>query len=146
MAILLALILAQADDPATVAASLDAAIRRIPGYNAAAEDKPVGDEAFLRRIFADLVGSFPLDADLKALAADADPLKRSKMVDYLLADGRFDAFWARRFSRVFLGDPAKLRLTELLDKPPGTEKLAVDRFEQWLAGRFQKDLPWTGIV
>src|SRR6476661_5635280 len=99
MAVLLALILAQADDPATVAAALDAAIRKIPGYNAAAEAKPVGDDAFLRRVFNDLVGTSVTEADLKAFAADVDPMKRSKMVDRLLADGRFDIVWARRFSR-----------------------------------------------
>jgi hypothetical protein len=146
MAILLALILAQADDPAAVAERLDAAIRSIPGYNAKAEAKPIGDEAFLRRIYRDLVDSPVQDSDVQAFVGDADPMKRAKLIDSLVADIRFDAFWARRFTRVFFGDPDGLRLSELLDKPAGTEKLMIARYEEWLAGRFRKDLPWTSIV
>jgi hypothetical protein len=146
MAILLALLLLQADEASAAAERLDAAIRGIAGYNAALEAKTVGDAAFLKRLSKDLVDAAPTDEELKAFVADPDPAKRSKAIDRLVADPRFDAFWARRFSREFFGDPAKLAWTQLTDKPPGTEKLAVDRFEQWLAGRFQVNAPWTDIV
>lgn len=146
MAILLALLLAQADDRSAVAERLDAAIRAMAGYNAGLEAKPLGDAEFLKRVTRDLLDVAPIEGELKSFEADLDRAKRAKAVDRLLADPRFDVFWAKRFTREFFGDPAKLRFSELLDRPIGTETLAVDRFEQWLGTRFQKDVPWTDII
>jgi len=46
------------------------------------------DVAFLRRIYLDTIGLPPAPDELKAFLADADPNKRSKLIDRLLADER----------------------------------------------------------
>src|SRR5262245_34789496 len=44
-----------------------------------------GDDEFMRRVTLDLVGSIPAAAEVRAFLADADPAKREKLVDKLLA-------------------------------------------------------------
>jgi len=53
---------------------------------------PVGrcdDSTFLRRIYLDLVGTVPTYEETKKFLTDADPKKREKLIDRLLADPRF---------------------------------------------------------
>lgn len=47
-----------------------------------------GDEAFLRRIYLDLIGLPPTPADARAFLKDAAPDKRSRLIDQLLDDER----------------------------------------------------------
>jgi hypothetical protein len=49
---------------------------------------PLGDAAFLRRVYLDLVGLLPPREQLLEFLADEDPAKREQIVDELLADDR----------------------------------------------------------
>ena len=143
---LLALLLSQADDPTTVAAKLDAAIGGIPGIAGKPEPKPVGDDAFIRRLYKDLVEVAPTAAEAQAFAADPNPNKRAALIDQLLADDRFGGYWARRFTSTWFGDPSKLRFVDLQGLPEGFEQKVLKNFEGWLAGRLRKDVPWNQVV
>lgn len=55
-----------------------------------------GDEEFLRRISLDLTGLPPLPEEVRAFVADADPAKRVKAIDRLLAS----PWYARHLSNV----------------------------------------------
>lgn len=48
----------------------------------------IGDEAFLRRVFLDLVGVPPSAQEARDFLEDTSPDKRARLVDRLLADGR----------------------------------------------------------
>src|SRR3954467_5637092 len=47
------------------------------------------DATFLRRIYLDLAGVVPSLEETQQFRKDADPQKRSKLIDKLLADPRF---------------------------------------------------------
>lgn len=147
--VLAALLLAQAqapsDDPATMPATLDGMIRVLPGYTASKEAKLAGDEDFLKRLFKDLLGGTPSAEDVKAFVDDAAPNKRVAKIDQLVADPRFDDFWARRFTEVFFGNAEALKI-DLAEKPPGTEVRMVKDFERWLREQIAKNTPWNEIT
>src|SRR5687767_3579474 len=46
------------------------------------------DSVFLRRVYLDLVGMIPTYEEATAFLDDADPTKREKLIDRLLADPR----------------------------------------------------------
>lgn len=50
--------------------------------------EPLGDAAFLRRAYLDIIGLLPTTDQLHAFLASDDPAKREKSIDALLADNR----------------------------------------------------------
>src|SRR6185295_12187120 len=109
----LLLLQAQADD--LPVQTLDSAVRGISGYSIPREASLIDDAAFLARLMKDVLGGTPTDAELKAFVADVNPKKRAAKIDQLVADDRFNDFWARRFFDVVLGDAEKLKF-DLEDK------------------------------
>ncbi|HLY08543.1 MAG TPA: DUF1549 domain-containing protein [Planctomycetota bacterium] len=134
------------DDPPSISASIDSTVRSIPGYDLAKEPKPIGDEAFLRRLLKDLVDAAPTDEEVTHFAEDRDPQKRSKKVTQLVADERFAAFWAKRFEGVFFVDVLRNPWTELSMLTTGQRGKLVEAFTAWMATRLRADKPWTDIV
>ena len=143
LASILLLVQASPDDPPPLTLTIDSAVKGIPGY---VRGTPIGDELFLQRLMADLVGVAPTPAEIQAFAADPDPKKRTKKINQLLEDQRFGAFWADRFSTVFFGDLDKVRFQGLGPLGEGVEASILPAFRKWLAMRIQKDKPWTEIV
>lgn len=143
--LLLALLVqAVSDEPPAASATVDTVVKSIPGYKAGG--RPVGDEEFLKRLTADVVGAAPTAAEIKSFADDPDPKKRAKKINQLLEDPRFGPFWADRFSTVFFGDLSQARFQGLGPLGEGVEETLLPAFRKWLAARFQKDKPWTEIV
>ena len=60
-----------------------------------------GDEHFLRRVYLDAIGLLPTEAEAAGFLKSADPLKRSKLIDALLARTEFSEFWALKFTELF---------------------------------------------
>jgi hypothetical protein len=58
------------------------------------------DEVFLRRVYIDLVGLLPTPAEREKFLADADPKKREKLVDALLAREEFRDIWVMKWAEV----------------------------------------------
>src|SRR5579884_2955013 len=52
---------------------------------------PADDATFLRRVSLDLAGAIPSYDEARTFLADADPHKREKLIDRLLADPRYAA-------------------------------------------------------
>jgi len=97
------------------------------------------DTVFLRRVYLDLVGMIPTYEEATAFLKDADPKKREKLIDTLLADPRF----ARQQAQVF--DLAMLtRSHKLVDGTVGYRNRG--RFRQWLAKQFEANEPWDRIA
>lgn len=102
--------------------------------------KPAGkaaDAEFLRRASLDLVGTIPTADEVRQFLADADPKKREKLIDRLLADPRFARQQADVWDLVLFGR-----------RPPNGDAVRNrDRFKAWLADQFAKNVPydqWVG--
>ena len=60
------------------------------------------DQAFLRRVYLDLVGELPAPGEITAFCLDGAPDKRATLVARLLADERFGRNWGRYWRDVIL--------------------------------------------
>lgn len=56
------------------------------------------DAEFARRVHLDLCGTLPQPAELRVFLADADPEKRSKLIDRLLERSEYIDFWALKWA------------------------------------------------
>ena len=101
--------------PPDLTDTIDRAVPRIRGVRVKELPPSSSDREFLSRITLDLVGENISALDLKAFEEDPRSDKRLRKIDQLLSDPRYGDVWAKRFERVFFGDPAPLRLELLPD-------------------------------
>lgn len=94
------------------------------------------DSAFLRRVYVDLVGMIPTYEETTAFLAAADPQKREKLIDVLLADSRY----ARQLAQVWD--------VNLLGRNPNGVGHPDNRraFSQWLQSQFKNNEPYDRFV
>ncbi|MFN0053048.1 MAG: DUF1549 domain-containing protein [Planctomycetales bacterium] len=103
-----------------------------PGYEQLAA--PVAsDEEFLRRVWLDLAGTIPSGSEARAFLADADPQKREKLVDKLLASPEH----ARHMQRMF-----DLLLMRRLPQ----KNVPLPEWEKFLRDAFASNKSWDQIV
>ena len=91
------------------------------------------DEEFVRRVWLDLTGSIPATTDARQFLADADPAKRTKLIDKLLAIPEY----ARHMQRVF-----DLMLMRRLPQ----KHVPLPEWEKFLRDSFAENKPWDQIV
>lgn len=97
------------------------------------------DSVFLRRIYLDLIGMIPSYDETMSFLKDADPDKRKKLIDSLLADSRF----ARQQAQVF--DLAMLtRNHKVVEGVTGYRNRG--RFREWLAKQFKANESYDRIA
>ena len=60
------------------------------------------DEEFLRRVTIDITGLLPTVEEYEQFMADADPDKRSKLVDQLLERKEFAEIWAMKWAELLM--------------------------------------------
>ena len=94
---------------------------------------PADDAEFLRRMYLDLHGVVPTADQAARFLADADPARRSRLIDALLASPRYGEY---------LGDIWQGYLVSPL---ADDYRVRSDRFRQWLADRFNTK-SWDRIV
>ncbi|HEX8202660.1 MAG TPA: DUF1549 domain-containing protein, partial [Isosphaeraceae bacterium] len=95
------------------------------------------DEPFLRRVFLDLTGTLPNPARVRAFAADADPLKRSRLVDELLETDEYADVFAHKWADIL----RVRRGTNGADRAYGTFA-----FHAWIREAVAADLPYDEFV
>lgn len=97
---------------------------------------PISSDAeFLRRVYLDLTGRIPSRDRTVAFLDSADPLKRSKLIDELLASPEYGRHFAHLWTDV------------LVKRDFDTNKnLSTDAFVAWLANRFNQNDGWDRIV
>src|SRR6187549_359402 len=103
--ILCLLLPAQEPRKPAAAASIDGAVRGIPGYDLKHQAPLSDDGEFLRRAMLDLVGTPPNAEQTRAFVADAAPGKRAAKIDELLNAPEWADYWSRLFGEVFFGNP-----------------------------------------
>jgi hypothetical protein len=98
----------------------------------------VDDAAFLRRVTLDLVGRIPARVEYREFVADADPAKREKLVDRLLASPEYVEFQAIRLGEFLTPGENTLRgyLVKALGENRGWDRI----FRDVLAGRPDDDV------
>ncbi len=94
-----------------------------------------GDAEFLRRAHLDLLGRVPTRERTVAFLEDADPEKRAKLIEELLADPGYGQHFARLWADVLIKRDFD-----------NNKNLRPERFSAWLAGRFNSNAPWDETV
>lgn len=96
----------------------------------------VSDDAFLRRVYLDVVGQLPSPADIEDYLADRDPNKKEKLVDRLLSLPQYGRHWAKYWSDVVRYRSTNAQLA----------RFSVYGEVDWLAEQLNQNRPWSEIV
>jgi hypothetical protein len=89
------------------------------------------DHVFLRRAYLDALGVLPTVDETRAFLADADPKKREKLIDKLLARPEFAEYWAQKWSDLLRNEEKAL------------DRKGVGLFYKWIATQLAADRPLT---
>jgi hypothetical protein len=96
---------------------------------------PLAEDAeFLRRVYLDVHGVVPPASEAARFLDSPDPVKRSRLIDQLLADSRFGEHLADEWRR------------RLISPLANEIRMQPDRFAAWLAERFNSHAAWDRIV
>ncbi|WP_437184920.1 DUF1549 domain-containing protein [Planctomicrobium sp. SH668] len=95
---------------------------------------PCDDSTFIRRAFLDTIGVLPTAAEVQSFLGDANPDKREKLVDQLLARPEFVDYWTYKWSDV-------LMLNGTLLRPK-----AIESYYKWIHAHVEKNTPWDLFV
>jgi hypothetical protein len=116
-----------------------AEIDRLVGEELARRKEPPAplttDEQFIRRVTLDVTGRLPTPAEVSAFAADADPAKRPKLIDRLLAGEAYAPHWAG-----YWRDVVAAKVTDRI------VLAMVPSFEGWLVEEFRANKPWDAVA
>jgi Protein of unknown function (DUF1549)/Protein of unknown function (DUF1553) len=121
-------------DVAAMTQLIDREIRqRLDAEKATAS--PVCDDAeFIRRVSLDITGVIPPADRVVAFLDSADPAKRAKLIDELLASEHYGRHMADLWQAL------------LLPRTSDNRRLQFDPMVRWLADRFNANKPWDEFV
>lgn len=97
------------------------------------------DEVFIRRVYLDIVGLLPTEAELTTFVADKNPKKREILVDQLLERKDFTEIWVMKWAELL-----QIRTTGNNGNDV-TYKSALLWYE-WLRGQIAANRPFNEIV
>jgi hypothetical protein len=123
-----------AENPGEVAKLINAHINRRLEASKIPASPRADDAEFLRRLYLDITGKPPASDETLAFLTDADPAKREKLIDALLASPDFGNHFAERWLNVF----RQMSVNQKEWEP--------DRFQAWMAERFNNGAGWDTIV
>jgi hypothetical protein len=121
-------------DPAALAQVID---RAVSAKLAAEKVTPSGrcdDAEFLRRAHLDLTGKIPTAAAAKEFFASAEPNKREKLIDSLLASSDYGRHMADIWQ------------AQMLPKNSDNRRLTNEPFVKYLEKQFNENKPWDVFV
>lgn len=96
---------------------------------------PLCDDAtFLRRAYLDTLGILPTADETRAFLADANPQKRDRVIDDLLARPEFVDYWSYRWSDLLLVSGQRLRPE------------AIKSYYGWIRRNVVANTPWDRMV
>lgn len=98
------------------------------------------DEAFLRRVYLDLIGLPPSRAEYDEFLADADPQKRSKLIDRLMERPEFVDMWAMKW-----GELLQIRSNNNATQY-GRDAKAMVSFAAWVKEQMARNRPLNEFV
>ena len=115
--------------------TIDAEIRKAWQRENVAAPPLADDATFLRRIYLDLTGLIPTHDEAKAFLDDADPQKRTKLIDRLLAAPRYGLHQSDVWDLVYFGR-----------NPPGYDASKREGFKKWLEKSFAENMPYDMLA
>ena len=95
---------------------------------------PSSDTQFLRRVYLDLIGILPSEAEVRAFVSDTSEDKRSKVIDHLLERPEYQDFWTLRW-----GDLLRVTRNGMGEKP-------MWNFNRWLHRSMGENRPINEMV
>ncbi len=107
-------------------------LRIVPSGNAS-------DEAFLRRVYLDVVGLPPTEEEFRAFMGSKDPQKRAKLIDQLLERKEFTELWVMKWSELL-----QIRSDSNVNR--GISYKAALLYYNWLKERIADNRPFNQIV
>jgi hypothetical protein len=125
---------ANAKTPSLAPEAIDAALREAWQKEGLTPAARADDATFVRRSYVDIVGTIPTAETTTAFLASADPDKRKKLVDALLASPQYAEHWMNYWDDVLMGREVK---------GPVVDRVA---FRYWLRARFEANAPWDRMV
>jgi hypothetical protein len=99
-----------------------------------APSDPAPDTTFHRRAYLDVVGRLPTPDETRAFLVDADPGKRAKLIDRLLARPEYADFWANKWADLLRPNPYRVGIK------------AVYTLDAWLRDSFRRNKPYDQFV
>ncbi|MFO0809465.1 MAG: DUF1549 and DUF1553 domain-containing protein [Gemmataceae bacterium] len=97
---------------------------------------PCSDETFLRRASLDVTGTLPTPAQVRTFVADADPDKRGKLIERLLATPEYAYNFANKWA-----DVLRVRRRQDVARAAGTFA-----FHEWIRASIASDKPYDQFV
>jgi hypothetical protein len=95
------------------------------------------DNDFLRRVYLDVIGMLPTPDEARAFVADKDPLKRTKLIDRLLARDEFADYWAMQW-----GDLLRIKS----EYPVRVWPKGVQAYHRWVRESIASAKPYDRFV
>lgn len=92
------------------------------------------DEAFLRRVYLDVLGILPTPEEAKRFLASTAADKRDKLIDELLGRDEFATYWALKWADVMRGNRTTISLR------------GVHALHRYLVSHFAEDRPLTELA
>lgn len=93
------------------------------------------DATFLRRVHIDITGTLPTESETQAFMNDADPAKRDKLIDRLLASPEYADYFANKWNLVLRN---KKRQEE--------DKAGTYAFHEWVWDAIYENKPYDRFV
>jgi hypothetical protein len=87
------------------------------------------DEQFLRRVKLDLTGNLPTPTDVDTFVRNADPNKRVKLIDALLASEGFSKHWGAYWRDVITSRATAQMAFLRVSREPALEKWLTDQLQ-----------------
>jgi hypothetical protein len=97
------------------------------------------DEAFLRRVFLDVVGLPPTLAEREKFLSDKRPQRRDFLVDELLERKEFTEMWVMKWAEL-------MQIRTFNDGPKQVSYKAALAYYQWLRERIAGNVPFNELV
>jgi len=88
------------------------------------------DDAFLRRVSLDVIGTLPNAEEARQFLDSKDPNKRSKLIDELLQRDEYASFWAVKWADIMRGSDVTI------------SRRGVFSFHRYLKKQFAQDRPF----
>lgn len=99
-----------------------------------APSEPAGDAKLFRRVHLDLIGRLPTPDETRAFLADANPHKRTAIVDALLARPEYADHWANKWADLLRPNPYHVGIKATLN------------YDNWIRDAFRRNLPYDQFV
>lgn len=95
--------------------------------------RPCSDAVFIRRVYLDLIGTLPTEAEVRRFLADSSPNKREKLIDSLFDRPEFADYWTLKW-----GDVLRIKSEFPINLWPN----AVQAYARWVRAAVAQNMPY----